>query len=61
MRVHLRWEAFNLDALDTALADIAAGRVHLVAFNDHTPSILQKIEGPGGGREIQRPRRHGDR
>ena len=25
MRVHLRWEAYNLDALDTALADIAAG------------------------------------
>jgi alpha-D-ribose 1-methylphosphonate 5-triphosphate diphosphatase len=23
MRVHLRWEAYNLDALDTALADIA--------------------------------------
>ena len=43
MRVHLRWEAYNLDALDAALADIAAGRVHLVAFNDHTPSILKKL------------------
>ena len=43
MRVHLRWEAFNLDALDTAVADIAAGRVHLLAFNDHTPSILQRL------------------
>jgi alpha-D-ribose 1-methylphosphonate 5-triphosphate diphosphatase len=43
MRVHLRWEAYNLDALDMALADIAAGRVHLLAFNDHTPSILKKI------------------
>jgi alpha-D-ribose 1-methylphosphonate 5-triphosphate diphosphatase len=43
MRVHLRWEAYNLDALDTAIADIAAGRVHLLAFNDHTPSILQKL------------------
>ncbi|HLB97030.1 MAG TPA: phosphonate metabolism protein PhnM, partial [Acetobacteraceae bacterium] len=42
MRVHLRWEAYNLDALEVALADIAAGRVHLVAFNDHTPSILKK-------------------
>jgi alpha-D-ribose 1-methylphosphonate 5-triphosphate diphosphatase len=29
MRVHLRWEAYNLDALDTAVADIEAGRVHL--------------------------------
>ena len=46
MRVHLRWEAFNLDALDIALADIAAGRVHLLAFNDHTPSILRKLSDP---------------
>src|ERR1700735_3732595 len=49
MRVHLRWEAYNLDALDTALADIAMGRVHLVAFNDHTPSILQKLKDPVAG------------
>src|SRR6202012_1608394 len=46
MRVHLRWEAYNLDALDTAIADIAAGRVHLLAFNDHTPPILKKIGDP---------------
>src|ERR1700709_416994 len=26
MRVHLRWEAYNLEALETALADIAEGR-----------------------------------
>lgn len=43
LRVHLRFEADNLDALDEALADIAAGRVHLVAFNDHTPAILRKL------------------
>ena len=49
MRVHLRWEAFNLDALETALADIGAGRVHLVAFNDHTPSIIRKIADPVAG------------
>jgi alpha-D-ribose 1-methylphosphonate 5-triphosphate diphosphatase len=49
MRVHLRWEAYNLDALDVALADIAAGRVHLVAFNDHTPSIIKKIADPVAG------------
>ena len=46
MRVHLRWEAYNLDALDIALADIAAGRVHLLAFNDHTPSILRHVQNP---------------
>ena len=49
MRVHLRWEAFNLDALDTAVADIAAGRVHLLAFNDHTPAILEKLADPVAG------------
>ncbi len=46
MRVHLRWEAYNLDALDTALADIAAGRVQLLAFNDHTPAILRHLANP---------------
>jgi alpha-D-ribose 1-methylphosphonate 5-triphosphate diphosphatase len=46
MRVHLRWEAFNLDALETALEDIAAGRVHLLAFNDHTPAILKRVADP---------------
>jgi alpha-D-ribose 1-methylphosphonate 5-triphosphate diphosphatase len=49
MRVHLRWEAYNLDALETALADIAAGHVHLLAFNDHTPTILRKIQDPVAG------------
>lgn len=46
MRVHLRWEAFNLPALDDAVADIAAGRVHLLAFNDHTPSIMRRLPDP---------------
>jgi alpha-D-ribose 1-methylphosphonate 5-triphosphate diphosphatase len=49
MRVHLRWEAYNLQALETAVADIAAGRVHLLAFNDHTPSILKKLKDPVEG------------
>jgi alpha-D-ribose 1-methylphosphonate 5-triphosphate diphosphatase len=49
MRVHLRWEAYNLDALETAVADIEAGRVHLLAFNDHTPSILNKLKDPVEG------------
>lgn len=42
MRVHLRFEAYNLDAVDQAVADIAAGHVHLLAFNDHTPAIAKK-------------------
>jgi alpha-D-ribose 1-methylphosphonate 5-triphosphate diphosphatase len=43
LRVHLRFEVDNLDALEEALADIAAGRVHLLAFNDHTPAIVRKL------------------
>jgi len=43
MRIHLRWEAFNLEALDLA---IEAGEVHLLAFNDHTEEMLRKIENP---------------
>ncbi len=46
MRVHLRWEAFNLDALGLALDAIGTGRVHLPAFNDHTPAILRKLDDP---------------
>lgn len=43
LRVHLRFEADNFDALDDALADIRAGDVHLLGFNDHTPSIVKKL------------------
>jgi alpha-D-ribose 1-methylphosphonate 5-triphosphate diphosphatase len=40
LRVHLRFEADNLEAMEDALAGIANGRVHLLGFNDHTPAIL---------------------
>jgi alpha-D-ribose 1-methylphosphonate 5-triphosphate diphosphatase len=43
LRVHLRFEADNFAALDDALADIASGDVHLLGFNDHTPSIVKKL------------------
>lgn len=43
LRIHLRFEADNFDALDDALADIASGDVHLLGFNDHTPSIVKKL------------------
>ena len=46
MRVHMRWEIFNLPALDMALADVAAGRVGMVSFNDHLGSILRHIADP---------------
>ena len=43
MRVHLRWETFNLPALDMALADVEAGRVGLVSFNNHMGSVLREM------------------
>lgn len=46
MRAHMRWEMHNLDALELALDDVAAGRVALVGFNDHTPAILRKLDDP---------------
>lgn len=46
IRIHLRLEADNLDAFDEAAADMAAGRVHLLGFNDHTPGILRKLSDP---------------
>jgi alpha-D-ribose 1-methylphosphonate 5-triphosphate diphosphatase len=49
MRIHLRWEAFNLDALDEAIADILAGRVHMLAFNDHCASIMRKLKNHAEG------------
>ena len=49
MRIHMRWELYNLPALEMALADIEAGRVGLVSFNDHMASILREIAKPAGG------------
>lgn len=46
LRVHLRFEADNLDAEPDALAAIAAGRVHVLGFNDHTPGIVKKLSDP---------------
>jgi alpha-D-ribose 1-methylphosphonate 5-triphosphate diphosphatase len=46
LRIHCRFEADNLDALDELLADMAAGRVALLAFNDHTPGIVKRIADP---------------
>lgn len=46
LRIHCRFEADNLDALDELLADMAAGRVALLAYNDHTPGIVKRIADP---------------
>ncbi len=44
--IHLRFEADNLDAMPEALAAIAAGRIAILGFNDHTPSILKRLCDP---------------
>jgi len=46
LRVHLRFEADNLDAEPDALAAIGAGRIHVLGFNDHTPGIVKKLSDP---------------
>lgn len=46
LRIHCRFEADNLDALEELLADMAAGRVALLAFNDHTPGIVRRLPDP---------------
>lgn len=45
-RVHLRMEAIAPDQVPLAEAAIAAGRVHMVAVNDHTASIVHKAGDP---------------
>ncbi|WP_424811881.1 alpha-D-ribose 1-methylphosphonate 5-triphosphate diphosphatase [Roseococcus sp. YIM B11640] len=46
IRVHLRFEADNFEAEPAALAAMAAGEVHLLGFNDHTPGIRKKLGNP---------------
>jgi alpha-D-ribose 1-methylphosphonate 5-triphosphate diphosphatase len=46
LRIHCRFEADNLDALEEVLGDIAAGRVQLLAYNDHTPAIVKRLDDP---------------
>ena len=45
-RLHLRHETFNLDAEAEILDWLAAGKIDLLAFNDHTPDILRKLSRP---------------
>src|ERR1700722_14414222 len=46
LKIHVRFEAHNVDCLELILADIAAGHVDMLSFNDHTPSILSKLPDP---------------
>jgi alpha-D-ribose 1-methylphosphonate 5-triphosphate diphosphatase len=45
-RLHLRHETFNLDAETEILDWLAAGKIDLLAFNDHTPEIIRKLSRP---------------
>jgi alpha-D-ribose 1-methylphosphonate 5-triphosphate diphosphatase len=45
-RVHLRWETYNLDAVDEIIDWIETGRVDALAFNDHLPMISAKARDP---------------
>lgn len=47
-RLHLRFETYNLDAVDEVANWIEQGRVDLLAFNDHIDHIARKIDTPGG-------------
>ncbi|CAG2151797.1 alpha-D-ribose 1-methylphosphonate 5-triphosphate diphosphatase [Cupriavidus numazuensis] len=48
--VHLRFEAHHLEGVETALAWMEAGRVGLLAINDHLPTMAQRI---GDERKVQ--------
>jgi alpha-D-ribose 1-methylphosphonate 5-triphosphate diphosphatase len=43
LKLHVRFEAHDLPDLDALLADIAAGHIGMISFNDHTPSIVRKL------------------
>jgi alpha-D-ribose 1-methylphosphonate 5-triphosphate diphosphatase len=45
-RFHLRHETYNLEAEAEISRWLADGRVHLLAFNDHTRSIVQNLDKP---------------
>jgi alpha-D-ribose 1-methylphosphonate 5-triphosphate diphosphatase len=43
-RVHLRFENHNLDAVEEVLCWMEEGHVDLLAFNDHLPAILKRVD-----------------
>lgn len=54
-RFHLRHETFNLDAEDTIKQWLAAGRIDLLAFNDHMNTTIEDLDKPHKrGRMVER-------
>lgn len=45
-RTHLRWETYNLDAVAEVESWVDGGRIDLLAFNDHAPTILERVLSP---------------
>jgi len=43
-KIHLRFETFNLGAVDDLITWMDAGLIGMFAFNDHTPKIVQFIQ-----------------
>ena len=46
LKLHVRFEETNLDCLDMVVADIEAGHIKMLSFNNHTPSIMRKLGKP---------------
>ncbi len=44
-RLHLRFETYNLDMVDEVIGWIAAGRIDLLAFNEHTQDLADGVRG----------------
>lgn len=44
--VHLRHEVYNIDAADEIIGWLEQGRIRLLAFNDHLPMFLRRIDQP---------------
>ena len=46
LRLHLRFETYNLDAEEEIAGWLREGRIDLLAFNDHMLSITEKLDQP---------------
>jgi alpha-D-ribose 1-methylphosphonate 5-triphosphate diphosphatase len=51
-RFHLRHETFNLDAEATIMQWLAAGRIDLLAFNDHMNTTTEDLDNPNKRRRM---------
>ena len=46
-KIHLRWETFNLNGVETVAGLLNNNRIHLLAFNDHINDIREDVEADG--------------